>query len=127
MIENIAAGFLVVSFFALAIFQAAIVLGAPLGEYSYGGANKGVLPRNYRVSSVFSALFALAVSGHYLSQLGLIPQLLASDANSIANWVLVGFAILATIVNNISRSKKERLIWGPTTFLMLIASVTVAL
>lgn len=127
MLDDIAAGFLVLSFFALAIFQLAIVFGAPLGEYSYGGANKGVLPRNYRVSSVFSALFALAVSGHYLAQLGVITQLLASDANSIANWILVGFAGLAAIMNNISRSKKERLVWGPTTILMLFASITVAL
>lgn len=72
-------------------------------------------------------IFALAAAGHYLAQLGVFTPLLPENLNQIINWVFVGLAFLSAIMNNISRSKKERLVWGPTTILMLIAAVVVAL
>ena len=127
MLETFAAGFLVFAFVALALFQIAIVLGAPLGEYAYGGQHRGKLPTGFRIASVASALFAFAVAGHYLAQLGVLSMLLPSNMNGIVNWTLVGFTGLSAIANNITRSAKEKRLWGSTTIAMLIAAIVVAL
>jgi hypothetical protein len=127
LLDQFAAGFLVFSFFALALFQLAIVLGAPLGEYAFGGQQSGVLANRYRVASALSFLIGLAIAGHYLAQLGVLPQLLEPDMNQLVNWGIVVFNVPAAILNNITRSEKEKRLWGGTTLANLIASVIVAL
>ena len=127
MLDQFASGYLVFSFVALALFQLAIVLGAPLGEYAYGGQSVGKLVIQYRIASVFSFLFALAIAGHYLAQLGVLPTLLDANLNQIVNWGLVVFNIPAAILNNITRSQKEKRLWGGTTIANLLASVIVAI
>ena len=127
MLADFAAWFLVVSTMATALFQVAIILGAPLGEYAYGGSNKGVLPVRFRVASVISALLMLGISGHYLAQLGVFTPMLPELGNSIANWLLVGFFGLAAILNNITKSEKEKRVFGSVTLAMLLASVIVAI
>lgn len=127
MLDTFAAGFLVFAFISAALFQTAIVLGAPLGEYSYGGLTPGRLSTRYRIASVFSALLLIAIAGHYLAQTGALSPLLDPELNELANWILVGFSALAAIMNNITRSKKERRLWGGPTIAMLIAAILVAL
>jgi hypothetical protein len=127
LLDQFAAGFLVFSLLALALFQLAIVLGAPLGEYAYGGQQSGVLASSYRVASALSFLIGLAIAGHYLAQLGVLPQLLEQDLNQLVNWGIVVFNVPAAILNNITRSEKEKRLWGGTTIANLIASVIVAI
>ncbi len=127
MLEAIAGGFLVFFFIALALFQLALVLGAPLGEYAFGGQRAGVLPPGFRVASFFSMVLALAIAGHYLAQLGVLTPMLAPDLNQVVNWGLVGFAGLSAIANNITRSQKEKRLWGGPTVATLIAAVIIAL
>ena len=126
MLDAFAAGFLVFAYVATALFQIAIVLGAPLGEYAYGGQNPGILKLPFRIASVFSALVMFAIAGHYLAQLGVFTPLLDEAGNSIANWGFAIFAGLSAIANNITRSQKEKRLWGGTTVAMLLAAVIVA-
>ncbi len=127
MLEAFASGFLVFAFTATALFQLALVFGAPMGEYAYGGQMPGKLPIPYRVSSAISFLLMLAIAGHYLAQLGVVPKLLSPELNQWANWGLIGFAALAAVMNNITRSVKERRLWGSTTIAMLIAAIVVGI
>ena len=126
MLDAFAAGFLVFAYVATAFFQIAIVLGAPLGEYAYGGQNPGILKLHLRIASAFSALVMFAIAGHYLAQLGVFTPLLDEAGNSIANWGFAVFAGLSAIANNITRSQKEKRLWGGTTIAMLLAAVIVA-
>ncbi len=127
MLEAFASGFLVFAFTATALFQLALVLGAPMGEYAYGGQMPGKLPIAYRVASAFSFLLMLAIAGHYLAQLGVVPMLLRADHNQVVNWALIGFASIAAILNNTTRSVKEKRLWGSTTIAMFIATIIVSL
>lgn len=127
MLDAFASGFLVFAFFSSALFQLAIVFGAPLGEYSFGGQAAGKLPKPYRLVSAVSFLLLLAFSGHYLGQLGLLPQLLDETANRVSNWLIAGFSVLAAVMNNITPSKKERRLWGSVTSAMSLAAILVAL
>jgi hypothetical protein len=56
-----------------------------------------------------------------------VPKLLSPELNQWVNWGLAGFSVLAAVMNNITRSKKEKRLWGSTTIAMLIAAVIVAL
>ena len=127
MLDDFAAGFLVFAYSATAIFQLAIVFGAPLGEYAYGGQIAGKLPVRYRVGSFISFGVMLALAGHYLAQTGIVQPLLDAGGNQIVNWVLVGFAALAALMNNITKSEKEKRLWGGTTIAMLLSAVIVAI
>lgn len=122
-----AAYVLVVVQTCVALFQLALVFGAPMGEYTLGGQNPGKLPRNLRIASAVSMMVNLAIAGHYLAQTGSLTTLLPRDLNQIANWALVGFNILGLIMNSISRSKKERQMWVPVLLLSVACSVIVAL
>ena len=127
MIATISAVFLVVMTLVVTVFQIALASGAPWGEYSYGGTKTGKLPTGFRINSVVSAFVMLAISGHYLAQLGVFEPVLDSAGNSVVNWVLVGFTGLAALANNATRSKKERMVWGIPTILMFLAALAVAL
>jgi glutaminase len=127
MLVTISSGFLVAMTLIVAVFQIALALGAPLGEYAYGGARVGKLPLGFRINSVVAVFVMLAISGHYLAQLGVFEPILDSAGNSVVNWVLVGFTGLSALANNATRSKKERMAWGIPTILMFLASLAVAL
>jgi len=127
MLDAFASGFLVFAFTATSLFQLALAFGAPMGEYAYGGQMPGKLPIAYRIASSVSFLLTLGIAGHYLAQLGVVPKLLGEDLNQWVNWGLIGFAAAAAVMNNITRSKKEKQLWGSTTIAMLIAAVIVAL
>lgn len=126
MLDAFASGFLVFATFATALFQLALVLGAPMGEYAFGGQDPK-LPPQYRFSSAVSFAVMLAICGHYVAQLGLLAPLLEPDLNAIVNWVLVGFFGLSALLNNLTKSEKEKRLWGGVTIAMLLSSIIVAI
>lgn len=126
MLATFAAWFLVFAFIATALFHFAIVLGAPLGEYSYGGRTVGKLPSRYRFSSLISFGVMLAFAGHYLAFLGVFQPIVGQQIFTVINWGLVAFAALAALLNNITRSQKEKRLWGGVTLAMFLATIVVA-
>jgi hypothetical protein len=127
MLATTSAVFLVAMTWVVTVFQIALASGAPWGEYAYGGTKTGKLPTGFRINSVVSAFVMLAISGHYLAQLGVFEPILDPAGNSVVNWVLVGFTGLSALANNATRSKKERMVWGIPTILMFLAALAVAL
>ena len=127
VLQDFASGFLVFSTLAVALFQLAIVLGAPVGEYAYGGQHEGKLPTRFRVTSVISMLVMLALAGHYLAQIGLFTPLLDADGNAMANWAFVGFFALSAVLNNITKSENEKRVFGSITIAMLLSAILVAI
>lgn len=127
VIDLVAGVFLAVACVAVAGFHVAIIAGAPLGEYSYGGMTSGPLPRPLRFSSGLSVALFLAIAGHGLAQAGIIRTALPDAGNSVANWAIVGLLAVATLMNTITRSKKERNIWAPVSFVMLAAALVLML
>jgi hypothetical protein len=122
-----AAFILVVVQIVVALFQLALVLGAPMGEYTLGGQTQGKLSAKLRVVSAISLLVNLAIAGHYLAQTGTIQTLLPAQLNQITNWALVLFTASGLIMNSISRSKKERNMWVPVLLLSVTCAVIVAI
>ncbi|WP_241971264.1 hypothetical protein [Microcella alkaliphila] len=79
--QNLAALAFVALMAALALFQLALIAGAPLGHFAWGGQDR-VLPTAKRIGSVVSillyALFAVVV----LQRAGLVELLPASSSTS---------------------------------------------
>ena len=108
-------------------FQIALVAGAPWGEYTMGGQNKGILPTQLRIGAAVSAVIMLAQAGHYLAQAGVLPKLVENQGwNTAINWIWFGFTVAGLIMNSISRSKKERNTWVPVLLVSTICTLLVA-
>ena len=101
----------------LAVFQSALISGAPLGRLAWGGQHE-VLPTGLRIGSGMSiilyAVFGYAAAG----KAGLVLPLVNESATSIFMWVLTVYFALGVIMNGISRSKPERLVMTPTAIVL---------
>ncbi|HEU4809013.1 MAG TPA: hypothetical protein VFT01_12190 [Homoserinimonas sp.] len=111
---------------ALAVFQLALIAGAPIGRFAWGGQHR-VLPAKLRVGSATSivlyALFAIIL----LQRAGL-AEVFGSDVFvQVATWVLFGYFALGILMNGISRSKAERNTMVPVTAVLAVLSLIVAL
>ncbi len=110
----------------LAIFQGALIAGAPLGRMAWGGQHR-VLPANLRIGSAISiavyALFAYAA----LAKAGLVPPLVSESFTAITVWVTAAYFVLGVLMNGISRSKPERLAMTPTTLALAALYLVLAL
>jgi hypothetical protein len=111
----------------VAVFQVAVVAGAPWGEYTMGGKYPGKLPGQLRLTAAVSAFIMLVQSGHYLAQAGILTPQLSPGQNAIVNWFWFGFAVLGIIMNSISRSTKERNLWVPILIVSAVCTLVVAL
>ena len=109
------------------VFQAMLATGRPWGEWAFGGQMKGTLPTPYRIASLVSISIYAAQIVHYLGQADLIASPLSAGAATVINWVLVAFFALGTLMNGISRSRKERKLWTPILAVSLLLSIAVAL
>lgn len=106
-------------------FQACLAAGLPWGKASMGGKYPGKYPTKMRVVAIvnmfvlaFLALIVLAEAQFFL------PELRSISGFGI--WLVVGFSLLATILNTITPSKIER-IWAPVGLIQLVTSLIIAL
>lgn len=106
-------------FSILVIMTVLVACGLPLGEFTMGGQHK-VLPKKLRIMAIFSVfvqLFALIIVLQGGGHLGLW------FSPAITKDICIFFAIylsLNTVMNFLSKSKKERYVMTP---LSLIAAI----
>ena len=108
-------------------FQIALALGAPLGEWAFGGQHQGVLPPQFRVASVVSLLLYAFQIAHYGSIAGWWLPPISNDTVGVINWIFVAFFSVGTVMNGISRSVKERVAWTPVVAASLVCALWIAL
>jgi hypothetical protein len=115
-------------FVAIAAFQLALALGAPLGAHVLGGRYPDRLPGRLRVFSAIVAV-VLAVAGLVvLGRAGMVaPPPGAAVFLAPARWVIVAFLALNTLGNLRSNSRFERTVFAATTAALAVLSGYVAL
>ena len=108
-------------FYGVCLFQLALVLGAPLGEYTMGGQTKGKLPVQGRIAAGVSIIVLVVMAQALLAihGTGLFVNLPTSLIEFL-KWFTFGYAILRFIMNWITRSQKERMVWGPVATVLLV-------
>lgn len=101
-----------VLFTIIAIMTLLVICGAPLGEFTMGGQHK-ILPRKYRIMAIvalFIQIFAIVIvlqSGGYINLWFSVK---------ITKNICIFFAAylsLNTIMNFLSKSKKEKYVMTP--------------
>ena len=106
-------------------FQIALAAGAPWGEYAMGGAFPGQFPLALRIAAIIQAVLLAGMASVILARAGLIlPRW--SRASRWLTWIVVAFAAVSLVLNLITPSAGERVIWAPTALLLLISSAIVA-
>lgn len=113
---------------AVAAFQAALALGAPWGSAAYGGAHEGVLPSRLRVTSGVAAVVWVGTALVLLRRAGVaVPAPLPDSALGIAAWVALALFVVSVVLNAVTPSRLERAIWLPTTLLLALSTLIIAL
>lgn len=109
----------------LAVFQAALASGAPLGEFAWGGQSR-VLPSRLRGGSVVAILLYGVFAAIIVQRADIVSLLPGGDWLGIAVWFVVGYCALGIPLNAISRSRKERLVMTPLVAVLFVLSLVVA-
>ena len=109
----------------LAVFQALLIAGQPLGRFAWGGQHT-VLPTGLRVGSAVSIALYAGFAVLILSAAGALAVLPAGFVD-VAIWVLAGYFVLGIGLNAISRSRPERLVMTPVVLLLAAVCLVLAL
>ena len=123
-----AASLAAVLFLGMAVVQASLALGAPLGAHVLGGRNPGVLPNRLRA---FSAIATAILAGGALvilaraGAIGWPPE--GTGLLAPASWAIAAFLVLNTLGNLASKSRLERTVFAATTAVLAVLSAYVAL
>ena len=108
---NQLAAILYISITVLVIFfQFGLVFGAPLGEFTQGGRFKGALPISGRVLAALSIPLLMFMALSIASVVGFVFEW--DRWTAIAT---IAFQGVTVILNWITPSRKEKLLWGPVT------------
>lgn len=100
------------------IFQFFLIAGAPWGKFTQGGSHEGALPKSGRIIALFSVPLLIFMALAIKSAAGMTPNWPTWTA-----YVAIGIQALSTLLNWITPSKPERLLWAPITTIMLALAV----
>lgn len=96
------------------IFQFCLIAGAPWGRITQGGQHDGPLPVSGRVAAGVSVFLLLFMGASVSSAAGMVPNWPMWTA-----YTALAIQSLSTLLNWITPSRPERLLWGPITTGML--------
>lgn len=110
--------------YSVILFQLALVIGAPWGEYTQGGQEVGTLGFAGRFVALFSAgaLFLMGSAMFALVRTGPFKNLRREIIHKFA-FVTVAYSGIGVIMNFASRSDAERNVWGPITLIGFLFSL----
>jgi hypothetical protein len=110
---------------ALAVFQGALIAGAPIGYLAWGGQDR-VLPTGKRIGSVVSVILYAAFALVVLQRGGILGLSAWQGFAEVAIWVLAAYFTLGILMNGISRSKPERWTMAPLCALLALLTFVIA-
>lgn len=107
-------------FYLIATFHAALVLGAPWGALTQGGGASGSLAASGRIAAAVSCVISLVMANAILARVerGLLGGRSSRVATVLA-WFTMVYAVIAVILNLITRSSAERALWAPVSLVLL--------
>jgi len=121
--------FWVVGLLGLVIaFQLAVILGAPVGDFTQGGTQHGIVTTSGRQAAVFSVVLLLVFAGFLLARAGIGPMSkLGQRWVAIGAWIATGYMGIAVILNTITPSVLERMAWAPFSIVEFVLALRLML
>ena len=105
-----------VLFGVIAIMTVFVACGLPLGEFTMGGQHK-ILPKKFRVMAVISVAIQIFAMIIILQAGGFIPLWLSFKVTKYICFFFAAYLFLNTIMNMISKSRKEKYVMTPLSFI----------
>lgn len=106
------------------VFQIALAAGAPWGHLAMGGRYPGRFPNHLRVAAAVQA----AVLATFIAIVYASARIWVIDGVSEPYiWLVVALCGLSLVMNLITPSKWERILWAPVALMMYTSSLVVAL
>ena len=105
-----------VLFGVIAIMTVLVACGLPLGEYTMGGQHK-ILPKKFRLAAVISVAIQIFAIIIILQAGGFIPLWLSFKVTKYICFFFATYLSLNTIMNMISKSKKEKYVMTPISLI----------
>lgn len=105
-----------VLFGVIAIMTVLVACGFPLGEFTMGGQHK-ILPKKFRITAVISVAIQIFAMIIILQAGGLLPLWLSFKVTKYICFFFATYLSLNTIMNMISKSKKEKYVMTPISFI----------
>ena len=105
-----------VLFGVIATMTVLVACGLPLGEFTMGGQHK-ILPKKLRVMAAISVAIQIFAMIIILQAGGFIPLWLSFKVTKYICLFFAAYLSLNTIMNMISKSKKEKYIMTPISLI----------
>ena len=124
--SSVAAHIFALLIFVVVLFQLALMLGAPWGNVAMGGRFPGKFPPVMRIAALIQGL-VLSVIGFIVLIRGQVLNSNLYEITEIAIWVVVALMGFSLVMNLVTPSRWERIIWAPVLVVLFTCSVVVAL
>lgn len=121
----IAASIALILLALLTLFQIALIAGAPLGTFAWGGQQR-VLPAKMRAGSVVAVFLYTFFAALAASHSGIANIINNPSFVAISLWIVAAYMTLGVLMNAISRSKPERFTMTPVAFTLAICFFVLA-
>ena len=105
-----------VLFGVIATMTVLVACGLPLGEFTMGGQHK-ILPEKFRVMAVISVAIQIFAMIIILQAGGFISLWLSFKVTKYICFFFAAYLSLNTIMNMISKSRKEKYVMTPISFI----------
>ena len=105
-----------VLFGVIATMTILVACGLPLGEFTMGGQHK-ILPKKFRLAAVISVAIQIFAMIIILQAGGFIPLWLSFKVTKYICFFFAAYLSLNTIMNMISKSKKEKYVMTPISLI----------
>lgn len=115
-----------ISFLSVAILYIMLVLGLPYGEFAMGGKYK-VLPKQMRVACALSVLIQVIGMLSLLQTGNVISIGLSQNITKGVCFFFSAYLMLNTIMNLVSKSKKEKFVMTPLSLITAICFLLTAM
>ncbi len=107
------------AFSIVIVLSILIIYGLPLGELTMGGQYK-VFPKKLRIVLVTQLILQVFFMIIILQMGGFIPLWFSSSVTKIIGIVMAVYLSLNTVINFVSKSKKEKYVMTPLSFVTAI-------
>ena len=114
------------TFSVVIILSILLICGLPLGELTMGGQYK-IFPKKLRIVLVLQLALQIFFVVIILQMRGIIPLWFSKNVTKIIWIVMAVYLSLNTVMNCISRSKKEKFIMTPLSLISAICFWVTAL
>ena len=105
-----------VLFGVIAIMTVLVACGLPLGEFTMGGQHK-ILPKKFRVMAVISVAIQIFAMIIILQAGGFISLWLSFKVTKYICFFFAAYLSLNTVMNMLSKSRKEKYVMTPISLI----------